>query len=110
MNKKLPIKSFKNRDDLRQWLKINCLTSEGLQVQLYKVGSGIPSITFHELLEEGLCFGWSESKRLTHDKVSYLQIFTPRKTKGTTSRRNSLLVEKLIKENKMTQFGLSVLS
>ncbi len=106
----LPIKTFKDRKELRLRLEKNSTISEGLRVQLYKVKSGITSITFHDLLEEGLCFGWSESKRHPYDEFSYLQFFTPRKTKGTISKRNKQLVEKLIKENRVTDKGLSVLN
>ena len=109
MDDNLPIQSFKDRKELRMWLEKNSTTSKGLRVQLYKVKSGIQSITFQDLLEEGLCFGWSESKRHPNDEVSYLQFFTPRKTKGTTSSRNKLLIQKLIKEKRMTEQGLLAL-
>ena len=32
--------------------------------------SEIPSVDFHDVLEEGLCFGWSESNRRAGDAVS----------------------------------------
>jgi uncharacterized protein YdeI (YjbR/CyaY-like superfamily) len=38
--------------------------SPGIFVRIYKKGSGIASVNFEEVLEEGLCFGWSESMRL----------------------------------------------
>ena len=109
MDQKLPLKSFENVKKLRIWLEQNSTTSKGLQVHLYKTKSNIPSIAFHDLLEEGLCFGWSESKRYSYDEESYIQMFTPRKKKGTNSPRNKLLIEKLIKEGRMTNQGFNVL-
>ncbi|MBP6016293.1 MAG: hypothetical protein KA586_06200 [Candidatus Promineofilum sp.] len=76
---------------------------------MYKKHSGVPSITFEDLLEEGLCFGWSESLRVRGDARSYLQKFTPRKTKGPTSGRNLKLAEKLIAEGRMTPAGYKAL-
>jgi uncharacterized protein YdeI (YjbR/CyaY-like superfamily) len=105
----LPIISFKDIQELHLWLKTNSTTSCGVRVRLYKTKSKIPSVTFQELLEEGLCFGWSESKRHPYDEISYLQFFTPRKTKGSTSTRNKLLIEKLIETKRMTDQGFAQL-
>lgn len=105
----LPIISFNNANTLRDWLKQNHKNSDGIFVRIYKKGSGIPSVTFEEVLDEGLCFGWSESMRLKGDEKSYLQKFTPRKTKGTTSERNRIHVKCLIQEGRMTPAGMIVL-
>lgn len=102
-------KHFENRKDLRKWLINNHHISDGLLIKIYKKHSTLKSISFHDLLEEGLCFGWSESKRLKGDNDYYLQIFTPRRNKGTNSKRNKMLIKKLIEEGKMTDEGLKVL-
>jgi uncharacterized protein YdeI (YjbR/CyaY-like superfamily) len=105
----LPIISFENVPALRRWLEVNHAGSKGVFVRIYKKHSGVASVSFEDVLDEGLCFGWSESMRLQGDKVSYLQKFTPRKTKGTTSERNQRHVAQLIKEGRMTSTGLAVL-
>jgi len=87
----------------------NHATSEGIWVRIGKANSGLPSITFDELLDEGLCFGWSESMRRKGDSQSYLQRFTPRRTKGAKSKRNQERIKRLIQEGKMTSAGLEVL-
>ena len=102
---KLPILEFKSGSALRKWLKKNYSTSDGIWVRIYKKNSGVKSVTFEEVLDEGLCFGWSESLRHKSDKKSYLQRFTPRKTKGTTSKRNLKHIAQLIKEKKMQPSG-----
>lgn len=109
MNDKLPIFSFLNATELRQWLEINHLTSIGVYVRIFKKHSGQQRVTFEEVLDEGLCFGWSESMRLAGDEKSYLQKFTPRRSKGTTSERNRQHVEKLVKQGRMTAAGLAAL-
>jgi uncharacterized protein YdeI (YjbR/CyaY-like superfamily) len=91
---------FKSADKLRAWLIKNHAVSGGIWVKIYKKGSGVSSVTFGEVLDEGLCFGWSESKRIKGNEISYLQRFTPRRTKGITSKRNKERIKRLIKENR----------
>jgi uncharacterized protein YdeI (YjbR/CyaY-like superfamily) len=107
--KELPILAFKSEDELRLWLLKNHAASEGMWVRVYKKDSGVASVTFEEVLDEGLCFGWSESKRIKGDKQSYLQRFTPRRAKGTTSKRNQEHIKRLIEENKMMPAGIKAL-
>ena len=106
----LPVLSFAAGADLRAWLEVNGGTSAGIWVRLFKRGSGTASISFGDLLEEGLCFGWSESLRRRYDDHSYLQKFTPRKTPGTASARNRALVGQLVAAGRMTPAGLAVLN
>lgn len=105
----LPIKDFKSAADLRTWLSKHHAKSNGLWVRMFKKDSGVASVTFNELLDEGLCFGWSEGMRRKHDAESYLQRFTPRKKIGTKSKRNQERVRKLIEEGRMTPAGLKAL-
>jgi uncharacterized protein YdeI (YjbR/CyaY-like superfamily) len=105
----LPILEFKSKTDLRAWLMAESPGSSGVWVRVFKKSSKIPSVSFEELLDEGLCFGWSESARRSYDEKSYLQKFTPRKAKGTTSERNRRHIEELIKTGRMTQAGLDAL-
>ncbi|MGV8977059.1 MAG: YdeI/OmpD-associated family protein [Cellulomonas sp.] len=110
MPEDLPIVSFASRAELRRWLDVNHSTSTGIWVRLAKKGSGIPSVDFREVLEEGLCFGWSESNRRAGDAVTYLQRFTPRRVRGTTSERNHHLADRLEVEGLMTESGRQALA
>lgn len=109
MKSKLPVLSFVSVAELREWLEQNHTSSMGIWLRIYKKDSGVASVSFVEVLEEGLCFGWSESKRIKGDDVSYLQQFTPRRTKGTTSKRNREYAKRLITEGRMTPAGLIAL-
>jgi uncharacterized protein YdeI (YjbR/CyaY-like superfamily) len=104
-----PIVEFRTRADLRSWLVDQHCTSDGVWVRLFKKSSAIPSITFDQLLDEGLCFGWSESTRRSYNENSYLQKFAPRKKRGTTYERNRKRIEVLIDAGMMTRSGLDVL-
>lgn len=109
MNPELPILSFADAAALRQWLEANHATSSGIYVRIYKKHADTASVGFEEVLDEGLCFGWSESTRLKGDEQSYLQKFTPRRTKGTASERNRRHAARLIQEGRMTPAGLDAL-
>ena len=108
-SKELPVLEFQSADELRAWLIKHHATSDGIWLRIYKADSGITSVSFEDVLDAGLCFGWSESMRRKGDDKSYLQRFTPRRKKGTTSKRNLEHVERLIKEGKMMPAGLKAL-
>ncbi|MEO6109395.1 MAG: hypothetical protein ABIP50_00050 [Candidatus Saccharimonadales bacterium] len=108
MNGELPIIHFDDRSTFRAWLSEYHNRSAGLWVQLNKKRPGLHGLTFQDVLEETLCFGWSESVRRSHDEHSYIQKCTPRRMPGTQSVRNRLLVERLIADGLMTPAGLAV--
>lgn len=99
------IMTFETVNELHEWLLENEKTSDGIWVKIFKTKSKVKSVKFHEVLEEGLCFGWSESMRYSYGELSYLQKFTPRKGKKTQSERNLNLVKKLESENRMRESG-----
>jgi uncharacterized protein YdeI (YjbR/CyaY-like superfamily) len=67
-SKELPVLAFRSVDELRAWLIENHETSDGIWLRIYKKHSGTPSVTFEDVLDEGLCFGWSESTRRSGDR------------------------------------------
>ncbi|MFN8030149.1 MAG: hypothetical protein U0Q10_07385 [Dermatophilaceae bacterium] len=109
LHDELAIVAFETRESLRQWLIASYDTSPGVWVRIAKARSSIPSVTFHDVLEEGLCFGWSESTRHAGDEFTYLQRFAPRRSRGTTSARNTRLVAELRAAGLMTPAGEAAL-
>lgn len=105
MTVELEVRGFATTDELWHWLEANHRTHPGLWVQLQKTRSPHPSVGFHDLLEAGIAFGWSESTRRAHDATSYLQRFTPRRTRGTASARNLAIADRLEQEGRMTPAG-----
>ncbi len=101
--------TFRSGANLRSWLIENHDTSAGIWIRIFKENTGVASVSFAEVLDEGLCFGWSESSRRKGDDNSYLQRFTPRRKVGTGSKRNREHVERLIREGKMTPAGAKAL-
>lgn len=98
-------RAFATTDELWAWLAAHHETHPGLWVVLAKARSGVASVTFHDLLEAGIAFGWSESTRRSHDERTYLQKFTPRRTRGTASERNRAIAARLEAEGRMTDAG-----
>ena len=70
------------------WLARHHATSTELVVGFYKVGSGKPSITYPEALDEALCFGWIDGIRKSVDDERYTIRFTPRKLTSNWSNVN----------------------
>lgn len=101
----LEIIDFRTVEELWNWLREHHATHDGVWVRLQKARSQQPSVTFHDLLEAGIAFGWSESTRRAHDASAYLQKFTPRRTRGTTSARNLAIADRLEAEGRMTPAG-----
>jgi uncharacterized protein YdeI (YjbR/CyaY-like superfamily) len=97
---------FATAAQLRAWLEENHATATELLVGFYKRGSRKPSITWPELVDEALCFGWIDSVRTGIDEVSYANRLTPRKARSTWSAINIARAKELIRLGRMQSAGL----
>jgi len=95
----------KSRKAWRAWLQKHHATSPGVLLVYAKKHTGIPSLDWDEAVEEALCFGWIDSKRLPLDGEFFLQTFTPRKPKSRWSGLNKTRVAALVKAGLMTPAG-----
>ena len=107
MSEDLEPKFFKNAAAFRKWLEQHHKTETELWLRFYKKGSGKPSITYSEALDEALCFGWIDGVRKRVDEDSFKQRFSPRKPKSIWSNINVNHVERLKKEGRMHASGLA---
>ena len=96
---------FKSPSDYRKWLEKHHATIQELWVGYYKKGSGKPSITWPESVDEALCFGWIDGIRKSVDAASYTIRFTPRRTGSIWSAVNIRRVEVLSDEGRMQPAG-----
>lgn len=103
---KTQITFFRTPADLRKWFQKHHATAAELRVGYYKVGSGKPSITWPESVDEALCVGWIDGVRHRIDADSYTIRFTPRKTVSTWSAVNIRRVKALSDEKRMQPAGL----
>src|SRR3954471_9473840 len=96
---------FATQNEFRDWLKTNHDQKTELLVGFYKVGSGKPSMTWSESVDQAICFGWIDGVRRSIDKESYSIRFTPRKKGSIWSGINIAKVEELTKQGHMHQAG-----
>jgi uncharacterized protein YdeI (YjbR/CyaY-like superfamily) len=90
----------------RAWLEEHHDTVRELWVGFHKKGSGRPSITWPEAVDQALCFGWIDGVRKSVDAASYTIRFTPRKPRSTWSAVNLGRVAELTSQGLMQPAGL----
>ncbi len=101
---------FASPTDFRGWLAEFAGKAAELWVGFYKKGSGLPSLTWPEAVDQALCFGWIDGVRYGINAESYKIRFTPRKTGSTWSVVNVNRVEELSKLGLMQPAGLKAFS
>ena len=74
--------------------------ADGVRLQLRKISSPMPGITYAEALDAALCFGWIDGQRSALDDNYHLQVFTPRRPRSIWSQRNRDHVERLTAEGR----------
>ncbi len=97
---------FETARAFRAWLARHHSEAAELWVEFHKKGSGKPSLTWPESVDEALCYGWIDGVRKSIDMFSYTIRFTPRKPGSTWSRVNINRIEALIKQGKVQPAGL----
>src|SRR5215212_5490410 len=90
----------------REWLERHHAGADALLVGFYKVGSGKPSITWPESVDEALCVGWIDGVRKSLDDSRYTIRFTPRKPGSVWSNVNIRRAQALIDQGRMRPAGL----
>jgi uncharacterized protein YdeI (YjbR/CyaY-like superfamily) len=103
----LPVLGFPDQRGLEAWLAAEGDTAPGLYVKLAKKGAGVPSVTYAELVESCLCFGWIDGRSNRLDDRFYLQRITPRRARSIWSQKNVDAVEALILAGRMRPAGLA---
>ena len=101
------ILTFVTPEDLGQWLKVNHTSENELWVKIFKKKTGVPSVTWDDVVIEALCWGWIDGVKKSIDDQAYLQRITPRKARSNWSKRNREHAERLIKEGRMMETGLA---
>jgi uncharacterized protein YdeI (YjbR/CyaY-like superfamily) len=107
--KELDIFCPANREDWRKWLQKNHTLTESVWLICYKKKTNLPTIVWSDAVDEALCFGWIDSKRITLDDEKFKQLFTKRKAGGTWSKINKEKKERLISSKKMSNAGLKAI-
>jgi uncharacterized protein YdeI (YjbR/CyaY-like superfamily) len=98
---------FASPEEFRAWLEAHHTSAEVLWVGYHKRGTGRPSLTWPESVDEALCFGWIDGLRRSVDAERYAIRFTPRRPGSNWSRVNLGRVEALTREGRMRPGGLA---
>ncbi len=96
----------KNRKDWRKWLAKNHKKEKEVWLIYYRKETKKPRISYDDAVSEALCYGWIDSIIKKIDDKTFAQRFSKRKPKSELSQMNKERIYELIKENKMTRWGL----
>lgn len=98
---------FATPGEFRAWLEDHHATADELWVGFHKKGTGRPSLTWPESVDEALCFGWIDGLRRSLDADRYVIRFTPRRRGSTWSAVNTRRVAELTRLGRMRPAGLA---
>ncbi len=79
---------FETPDQLRAWFEANHEVAGELWVGYHSKQSGKASVTWAEVVDQALCFGWIDSVRYKVGEDSFAQRITPRRKRSTWSAVN----------------------
>jgi uncharacterized protein YdeI (YjbR/CyaY-like superfamily) len=102
-----PPEFFATPADFAAWLERHHETSTELIVGFYRRGSGKPSITWPEAVEQALRFGWIDGVRRRLDDDSYTIRFTPRRPGSHWSAVSVARAQELIAQGVMRPAGVA---
>ena len=99
------IKSFRTEAAFATWLRANHARETEVWLKVHKKGSGLPTVTCAQALDVALCWGWIDGIRKALDERSFLQRYTPRRTRSVWSQINRDNVARLTAAGRMTPHG-----
>ena len=96
---------FANAAEFRAWLSKHHAKAREIVVGFHKRGSGKPSMTWPESVDEALCFGWIDGVRHGVDGERYTIRFTPRRPRSIWSNKNIARIEELLAAKRVKPAG-----
>jgi uncharacterized protein YdeI (YjbR/CyaY-like superfamily) len=98
---------FVDPEALRAWFLAHADEGGELTLGYWKTGTGRPSVTWPQSVDEALCVGWIDGVRRRLDDESYVIRFTPRRPGSTWSAVNVARVAELTAQGRMQPAGLA---
>jgi len=96
------------RAQWRAWLAAHHREGEGVWVVSWKKATGKPAVTYDDIVEEALCFGWVDSRPRSLDHERGMLWLSPRTARSSWSRLNKERVGRLAAAGLMEPAGLAV--
>lgn len=94
----------------RAWLEANHATSSGAWVVFHTKASGRQVLSYEELVEELLCFGWVDATTRSLGDGRTAQYVAPRKPGSTWAATNKARVERLTAAGLMAPAGAAAVA
>jgi uncharacterized protein YdeI (YjbR/CyaY-like superfamily) len=93
-------------DAWHAWLGEHHQASDGIWLVLAKKNVTTPtSLTYDQALEEALCHGWIDGQRKSRDEQTFIQRYTPRRSRSMWSQRNVELVARMERDGRLLPAG-----
>lgn len=99
------IRAFKSEAAFDAWMRRNHSRETEIWLRIYKKGSGRPSVTHAQALDVALCWGWIDGIRKALDEESFLQRYSPRRSRSLWSQVNREHVGRLTGAGRMQPAG-----
>ncbi len=96
-----------SREAWRAWLAEHHAVSPGVWGVMWKKASGGPYVSYDDVVDEAIAFGWVDSLVRRLDERRSQLLLTPRKPASSWSRVNKDRVARLIAAGTMTEAGLA---
>lgn len=98
---------FPSREKLRAWFLANHDRATEIWIAYPKATSDRPGLSYPEVLDEALCFGWVDGQVRSLGPEAYANRYTPRRPGSHWSRTNIAKVEELRAAGRMHAAGLA---
>jgi uncharacterized protein YdeI (YjbR/CyaY-like superfamily) len=95
---------------LRAWLLANHSQTESIWLISYKKAVADRHISYSDIVDEALCFGWIDSLPRKLDERRTMTLLSPRKPKSGWSAVNKAKVGRLETEGRLQEAGLAVIA
>ena len=97
---------FATTEELRRWFEANHDTVSEAFIGFYRKGVAKPSVTYGQIVEEALCFGWIDGITFRIDDEVTANRYTPRRRKSNWSAPNIARVAELRAAGRMHAAGI----
>jgi uncharacterized protein YdeI (YjbR/CyaY-like superfamily) len=102
-----PILSFASARAFEAWLSKNHKTSTGIWLKLTKAAHAKDPLTYPQVVDVVLCYGWIDGQKRKNDATSWLQRVLPRRPRSIWSKTNTENALRLMREKRMRPAGLA---
>jgi uncharacterized protein YdeI (YjbR/CyaY-like superfamily) len=101
----LPVLACTDAAAWEAWLRDHHETAAGVWVRIARAGGTEASVTYEEVVEGALIYGWIDGQKRSLDERCWLQRVTPRRARSPWSKRNRAWAERLAAEGRLEPAG-----